>query len=83
MRSHSRPNIATIIAFALVVIGAINWGLVGALNLDLVAALLGEGTIASRVVYVLVGLSGLYMLFARPGMRATDAPPVGGVRTGR
>ena len=51
-----------IITLLLVIVGAINWGLVGAANLDLVAALFGEGSGLSRIVYVLVGLSGLYQL---------------------
>lgn len=63
-----RPNIVSIIAFILVVVGAINWGLVGAFDFNLVAALLGDMTIASRVVYVLVGLAGIYMLIVRPGL---------------
>ncbi len=71
-----RPNIATLITFILVVIGALNWGLVGAFNFDLVAALLGDMTIASRVVYGLVGLAGLYMLIVRPGLRTHDAHDV-------
>ncbi|SAK99464.1 hypothetical protein AWB77_05983 [Caballeronia fortuita] len=50
------------IAGALVVIGALNWGLVGLLQLDLVAAIFGAGSVLSRIVYVLVGLAGLYML---------------------
>ncbi|SAK92123.1 hypothetical protein AWB76_06766 [Caballeronia temeraria] len=51
------------IAGALVIIGALNWGLVGLAQFDLVAAILGTGSAASRIVYVLVGLAGLYMLF--------------------
>ncbi len=43
----------------LVIIGALNWGLVGLFNLDLVARLLGEGSVISRVVYVLVGIAGV------------------------
>lgn len=50
------------IAGALVIIGALNWGLVGLAQLDLVAAVLGAGSPASRIVYVLVGLAGIYML---------------------
>lgn len=46
----------------LVVIGAINWGLVGALQFDLVAKLLGSMTTASRVVYGLIGIAGLLKL---------------------
>ena len=48
------------IALALVVIGAINWGLIGLFRFNLVAALFGDMTILSRVVYTLVGISGLW-----------------------
>jgi uncharacterized membrane protein YuzA (DUF378 family) len=51
------------IAAALVVIGAINWGLVGALQFNLVYWLLGSWMIVERIVYVLVGLAGIAMLF--------------------
>ena len=43
----------------LVIIGALNWGLVGAANFNLVDQLLGAGSAASRVIYVLVGIAGL------------------------
>jgi uncharacterized membrane protein YuzA (DUF378 family) len=48
-----------IVTLALVIVGALNWGLVGLANVDLVAAIFGEGAILSRLVYVLVALSGL------------------------
>ncbi len=48
------------VAAILVVIGALNWGLVGLFGFDLVAALFGHMSWLSRAVYVLVGLSGLY-----------------------
>ena len=48
-------------AFVLVVIGGLNWGLVGAFGFDLVAALFGAASALSRIVYVLVGLSAIYM----------------------
>lgn len=55
------------IALLLVIIGAINWGLIGFFRFDLVAALFGDMTTISRIVYSLVGLAGLYAisLFAR------------------
>ena len=53
-----------VMAAALVIIGALNWGLAGAFHLDLVAAVFGmrfgETSALSSVVYVLVGLSGVY-----------------------
>jgi uncharacterized membrane protein YuzA (DUF378 family) len=42
------------------IVGSLNWGLVGAANFDLVAAIFGQGSILSRIVYGLVGLAGLY-----------------------
>jgi uncharacterized membrane protein YuzA (DUF378 family) len=45
----------------LTIIGAINWGLVGLLNFDLVAAIFGKKSFISRLVYTLVGLAGVYM----------------------
>lgn len=55
------------VAFVLVIVGALNWGLVGLFNFDLVATLFGDMSTISRVVYVLVGLSGLYMVVKAPG----------------
>ncbi len=49
-----------VIAATLLVIGGLNWGLVGLLGFDLVAAIFGEMSLLSRLVYLLVGLSGLY-----------------------
>ncbi|MEO6487755.1 MAG: DUF378 domain-containing protein, partial [Thermoanaerobaculia bacterium] len=49
-----------VIAAILLVVGGLNWGLVGAFNFDLVAALFGAGSALARVVYVLVGLAAVY-----------------------
>jgi hypothetical protein len=51
-----------VIAAVLVVVGGLNWGLVGLLNFDLVAALLGPMSMLSRVVYSLVGVAALYQV---------------------
>lgn len=51
-----------VIAAVLLVVGGLNWGLVGLVNFDLVAALFGAGSILARVVYCLVGLSALYQI---------------------
>ena len=56
-----------IIAFILTVIGAINWGLVGLLRFDLVATIFGEMTYLTRIIYALVGFSGIFSLFALYG----------------
>lgn len=44
------------------IIGALNWGLVGVMDFNLVDYLLGAGSVLSRIVYGLVGLSGLALL---------------------
>ena len=50
------------ISLTLVIIGALNWLLIGVFRFDLVAFLFGNMTLLSRIVYILVGLSGLYLL---------------------
>jgi len=51
-----------IAAIIFTIVGALNWGLVGIAKFDLVAYLFGNLTNASRIVYSLVGLSGVYIL---------------------
>ena len=48
------------IALVLIIIGAINWGLIGFFKFDLVATIFGEMSVISRIVYGLGGLSGLW-----------------------
>ena len=47
------------VSLVITIIGAVNWGLVGLLDVDLVALLFGVGTFLSRTVYTLVGIAGL------------------------
>ena len=49
-----------VIAAVLVVIGALNWGLVGFFNFDLVATIFGDASLLSRIVYSVVGLAGAF-----------------------
>ncbi len=49
-------------ALTLVIIGAVNWGLIGIFKLDLVNLLFGNMSWISRIIYILVGLAGLYVL---------------------
>ena len=68
-----------LITLLLIIIGGINWLLVGAFQFDLVAALFGGQQAAlSRIVYVLVGLSALYQLV--PFSRALSRGEVGSER---
>lgn len=72
-----RMNPVTTVAFALVIIGALNWGLVGLFAFDLVAALFGPMSVASRIVYVVVALSALWLLFWRfSSARVAESRPV-------
>lgn len=61
------------ITLLLLIVGGLNWGLVGLFGFDLVAALFGEMTLLSRVVYTLVGASALWQLI----------PLFGGAQEGR
>ena len=55
-----------------VLIGAINWGLIGFFRFDLVAFLFGNMSWLSRIVYGIVGISGLYLLSAYGRIRAVN-----------
>ena len=57
--------IANIIAFVLVIVGSLNWGLVGIFDWNLVSAIFGEGrTIGSIIVYILVLLAAIWLLIS-------------------
>ena len=55
-------KIASILAMILVIVGALNWFLVGVFAFDLVAFIFGSMSIVSRIVYAAVGLAGLWMI---------------------
>ena len=65
-----------IAAVALLAVGGLNWGLVGAANFDLVAALFGPMSALSRVVYILVGAAALYRLFQWKAIERRSFAPV-------
>lgn len=48
------------IALILIIIGAINWGLIGIFNFNLVDSIFGMMSVISRIIYALVGISGLW-----------------------
>ncbi|MBP1888845.1 uncharacterized membrane protein YuzA (DUF378 family) [Clostridium moniliforme] len=50
------------LALLLVIIGAINWGLIGFFQFDLVKALFGDMSALSRIVYSIIGIAGLYSI---------------------
>ena len=57
-------NVVDVLAYVLVIVGGINWGLVGWLEYNLVDEIFGVGSGISRVVYALVGVAALYMVYA-------------------
>lgn len=74
-----------LVTLLLVIVGGVNWGLIGAFDFDLVAALFGEGSAISRLVYILVGLSALWQIV--PFVKALSVGEVsaegGHIRAGR
>lgn len=73
-------RVINLITLLLVIIGGINWGLVGLAQFDLVAAIFGgQGTALARIVYVLVGLSALWQLI--PFSRAMSMGETTALRT--
>lgn len=60
-------------AIVLSIIGAINWGLIGLFNFDLIAFLFGSMSSVSRIIYTLVGISGLYLIYTASKFSARTA----------
>jgi uncharacterized membrane protein YuzA (DUF378 family) len=68
------PKAVTLLALVLVVVGALNWGLVGMAEFDLVATLFGgSSAVLSRIVYSLVGLAAIVLVVDRFAGRAAPA----------
>ena len=62
-----------IVALILVIIWALNWGLVGLFQFDLVAAIFGSSTaVVSRIIYVLIALGGIWCLTLFPKLMHRD-----------
>jgi uncharacterized protein len=73
-------HVLNIITLVLIIVGGVNWGLVGLFDFDLVSAIFGEGaaetapsSALSRIVYILVGLSALYQLVPLSRTLSRDA----------
>ncbi len=54
-------NTVDMIAFVLTIIGGLNWGLVGLANYNVVDSIFGMGSMLAKLIYVLVGLSAIYL----------------------
>jgi hypothetical protein len=57
-----------VITYVLIIIGALNWGLIGFFEYNLVATMFGEMTVLTRMIYTLVGVSAIYQLLSLPGI---------------
>lgn len=62
MRAMNKLSVLDWLALILLIIGGLNWGLVGVLDFDLVETIFGDMTVLSRIIYAVVGLSGIYIL---------------------
>lgn len=74
----NKTDVITKVLIVLAIIGAVNWGLIGFFNFNLVDAIFGGGSaeetsVASRVVYALVGIAGLIALVLLPKLHAEPA----------
>jgi uncharacterized protein len=63
MAKKEQKSVLDWIAFVLVIVGGLNWGLVGLFKFDLVNFLLGSIPILMNIVYVLVGIAAIYMIY--------------------
>ena len=62
-------KVVNVIALILIIVGGLNWGLVGFFDYNLVDAIFGEGSAVARVVYALVGVAALYKLIVAVSVR--------------
>lgn len=65
----NKLNVWDWIALVLVIVGGLNWGLVGLFDFDLVAYLFGSMSVLSRIVYDLVGLAAIYLAVISPKLK--------------
>lgn len=61
-------------AYVLVIVGGLNWGLVGAFDFNLVDTIFGDDSALASIVYILVGLSALYLLYTASKVGKLAAP---------
>jgi len=68
---HAAMSAVDYIAMALLIVGGLNWAMVGLFDVDVVASLFGPGSPATRLVYVLVGIAALYSIYTAAKMSRT------------
>jgi uncharacterized protein len=62
-KSSMKMDGMQMLAWVLLVVGGLNWGLIGLLNVNLVDAIFGSSPALVQIVYIIVGLAGLYALW--------------------
>jgi uncharacterized membrane protein YuzA (DUF378 family) len=62
LTEENRMKVVNIVTLLLIIVGGVNWGLVGLFGLDLVAAIFGAGSAPARLAYLLVGISALLQI---------------------
>lgn len=73
----TRLNTVDWVAIVLLIIGGLNWGIIGLFGVDVVASLLGGFSPLARAVYVLVGVASIYGIFSFIAKVARKAPAMG------
>ncbi|MEX5747779.1 DUF378 domain-containing protein [Massilia sp. X63] len=70
VRAHQRPAMSALdyLAMVLLIVGGLNWAMVGLFDVDMVATIFGTGSPATRIVYVVVGLAALYSIYTTAKM---------------
>ena len=62
LEDRMKSNWVDNLVLAIIIIGCINWGLIGFFNFDLVKAIFGNMTLITRIIYAIVGIAGLYAI---------------------
>ena len=68
-------RVINVIALVLIIIGGLNWGLVGFFDYNLVDAIFGADSTLARVIYAVVGLAAVYKLIVAIGVRTMSTKP--------
>jgi uncharacterized membrane protein YuzA (DUF378 family) len=69
---HAAMSVLDYIAMALLIIGGLNWGMVGLFNVDVVASIFGNDSALTRLVYTLVGVAALYSIYLSAKMASRN-----------
>jgi uncharacterized membrane protein YuzA (DUF378 family) len=74
LKGENRMKAVNLVTLLLVIVGGLNWGLVGLFSFDLVAAIFGAGSLLARVVYILVGVSAAWQIIPLTKAFSADEP---------